>query len=901
MGTAMTDAWSGFRVVFRTELRRQLRRALPYALLVGLVVLTVIIHTWLRPSEDWDIDVAPEAFAQPQIIAALLLLELGALVLTLPLLARDRQPGAQEAVLQAGVSETAYVLAKFSAVQCLLAALVAAHAIVVSTSCWMAFGRVGAADLFLSLGVITIPAVFLCAAAGLFVGSLARHILTQLLGLFGLAAGVYFVVQAAMAGEAERIGAILLDLNLRVLGAGPLDWAAVNWSAEHVLNPWFGFTLLSSYELAQIVTQRVFLAATGILLIVIACGLTRSCESDHHRLWKSELPFHTTLHRFLLFEGRGAALWASLLVAAVMPVALGGWIVKEVMERKELWRELKQQADADLAAPGRPSARIESIAIDITLGTRLRPISGTCEYVIETSGTTDLVFVLNSGLRVPLATIDGRGVEALRRSLDRILIRCDGRGRHRVRLRFEGFIDNYYRAALGRFSEPALRWYAGMYYYHSEAPAVTHTASSYCWFMPDDHWFPLLMNGESDGPVECAATVTSPGGWQAAFPGFTTNVENSPDGAVYRYKGTYGPSELGSLSIAAGALRKATQQVGERQVEIYYPPGCRIDQSELPEKLADIAAFLNDIDDRPTRPVQAIAGKGDLAVATLFMPFRAQEVRVTGWPLLIGVEWLMPAGMLCGPAATHPFYNTGLRDCLGAFLRTEQLGAWGHSVRGANPVVPRVSAGIERGMVLAQWEERARRDKRVAASGPGQYSEKASRLLTCLSTLLGHDRFHACVRRLFREHRFRHTTPDDFIEIVNEEAHVQGQDLSWFWEDYYQNARLPHYRLSHSPVAWRFSNGKYHARAAIANDWDGRMIVPATITMEGDTWHGQVFVDHEAVLEVDLSSRPIRIDFDPKGQIYRSDAPAGGTFEIVDQPRGVDSGVPAAQGAEQTR
>lgn len=873
--------------IFVVELRRQRRRALPYILLLIEMPIVALIHRQLVGGPAGEIEIDPEIYIVRQILAGVPLLMAAALLLALPLIARDSIAGAQEAVLMTGVSEPAYAAGKFAAVLSVVGLLTFALASLSLVACWWHYGQVPAWEAVRMSGVVALPAAILSAAACLFVGSLTRHLMVQILGLALLAAGFAYTAFAVLGLWDSHIPAVLLDPMMGWVWSSIAEMAGPGYYSVQLLQ---GEGTMDTYEWSQIFVQRAFLLTIALLLTSMAWCVVRIRELDYSRLWKKRgLPFRSTLHRFLFFGGRGPGYWLALIVPAALMFGTAGWFVWTLSARMKMPRSAVQTPPGDVSASanGGATVRAEAMSLDISLGSRTEPLRGTCEYRLVESNATEMRLLLNPGLNVTAAAFDGRGVP-FSRNVDIITLGIGSvpAGAHVVKLNFDGFVNNFYRTKfvyeIGRIGHRQ----APLYYYIPAAPAVARVTSGHSWLLPDDRWFPIINVSNVSRTVECSITVRAPRGWGVTTPGLTTSVAEDAGRMVHRSRAAFSPSEMECLSVIAEPSSTISRTVGGRPAEIICRDPAAVSANRFSDAFWQAAEFLSEIDPGIGRPVQAVGMnqtlRGDLpAAVTLFQPFVEKGVDL--WDLFFMTR-LIPTSCLTGAASKHPFFSGGLGGFITVSLRRELFGVAGQH-GGGSAVVPRAATSIDRAIVLAEWRG-ITQSGAAAHVQEGTYGDKASRILSTLSYLLGQEGLTLCVQRFFAEYRFADPSPEDFCRIVDEEAAKAGIDLGWYWDDYFRNAMLPHLGVVPNPVAWRGDDGRYTAVARIENDWNGRMLVPVVIHMDGDLWRGQVFVDGHGDVRASLPARPRRIEIDPDGQVYRADVARAGEFRILDRPPG---------------
>lgn len=869
--------------IFRTELNRQRRRAMPYILFLAQIPIIAVVHRQLVGGHAGEIEIDPGIYIVRQILAGLPLLMAAALLLALPLIARDSVAGAEEAVLMTGVSEPAYVAGKFAAVLAVVGLFTLALSSLALAACWWHYGQVPVWEALRMSAVVALPAAILSAAAGLFVGSLTRHLMVQILALSLLASGFVYAAFSILGRWDSHIPAVLLDPMMGWVWTGIIELAGTEYYFVQLLQ---GEGTLDTYEWSQIFVQRAFLVAIALLLTSMTGCVLRIRELDYSRLWKMpKLPFRSILHRFLFLGGRGPGYWVALLVPIAMICGAAGWFVQAVSDRSNLIRSVVRTPPGwvSVLAVSGASARVGAVSLDISLGSRTQPLRGTCEYRLAESNVAGLRLILNPGLRVTSTALEDHPVP-MTQDVDVVTLKTGvlPPGSHVLKLEFEGFVNNYYRTALVRDREALRTAWRRLYHFMIAAPAVARVTSDHCWLLPDDRWFPILDVENSSRTVECLITVRAPREWRVSTPALTTSVDKDGDLQVHRSRGMFGPAETESLSVMASPADIISRMVGGRPAEIVCTDPARVSATQFSDAFWQVAAFIDEINPGTGRPIQAIGvnqtlGGGDLSTApTLFQPFVEKGL---DWRDLWSVTRLMPTSCLTGTASRHPFFSGGLRDFLAGSLRTELFGA-----RRQQAVVPRESTSVDRGIVLTDWGG----DTQTGSAGTyGRWlstAAKATRTLQTLNYLLGSERLRLCVQRFFAEYRFADPSPADFCRIIDEEAAKAGIDLAWFWNDYYRNSMLPHFGVVPNPVAWRGDDGRYTAVARIKNDWNGRMLVPVVIQMDGDVWRGQVFVDGHGDVRTTLPARPRRIEIDPDGLIYRADVTTPGEFRILDKP-----------------
>ncbi len=871
--------------IFLTELRRQRRRALPYILLLIQMPIVALIHRQLVGGPAGEIEIDPEIYIVRQILAGVPLLMAAAQLLALPLIARDSISGAQEAVLMTGVSEPAYVAGKFAAVLAVVGLLTFALASLSLVACWWHYGQVLAWEAVRMSAVVALPAAILSAAAGLFVGSLTRHLMVQILALALLAAGFLYTGFAILGLWDTLIAPVLLDPMMRWVWS---SIAEMDGPGDYSVQLLQGEGTIDTYEWSQIFVQRAFLVSIALLLTNMAWCFVRVRELDYSRLWKKpKLPFRSILHRFLLLGGRGPGYWLALLVPVAMMCGTAGWFVQTVEARKRMMDAADHTPPGEVSVSARRGAavRADGMSLDISLGSRTQPLRGTCEYRLAELNATEMRLLLNPGLNVTAAACDGRGVP-FSQNADIITLRIGSvpAGAHVLRLNFDGFVNNFYRtlfvfeiARIGHRQAP-------LYYYIPAAPAVARVTSGHSWLLADDRWFPIITAANASRTVECSITVRAPRGWGVTTPGLTTSVAEDAGRMVHRSRAAFSPSEMECLSVIAEPSATISRTAGGRPAEIICRDPAAVSADRFSDAFWQAAEFLSEIDPGIGRPVQAVGMnqtlRGDLPAAiTLFQPFVEKGVDL--WDLFFMTR-LIPTSCLTGAASKHPFFSGGLGGFISVSLRRELFGVAGQH-GGSSAVVPRVATSIDRAIVLAEW-------RGIAQSGAAAHvqerthGDKASRILSTLSYLLGQERLRLCIQRFFAEYRFADPSPEDFRRIVDEEAAKAGIDLGWFWHDYYRHAMLPHLGVAPNPVAWRGDDGRYTAVARIENEWNGRMLVPVVIHMDGDIWRGQVFVDGHGDVRATLPARPRQIELDPDGLVYRADSPGSGDFQILERP-----------------
>lgn len=865
--------------VFLTELRRQRRRKLPYVLILVEAAVVAAVHRQSMPAAAGELQIDPEIYIIRQVLAGMPALIGAALLLSLPLIRRDELSGAQESVLMSGISEPAFVIAKFSAVMAVIGLLAVAQGGLSLVACAWRYGNAPLWEAARMLMIATMPPVFLAGAAGLLTGSLARHILVQLLGLAVFASGSIYLAFALLGRWDRSIPIALTDLMMTLVWTSLLELYGIDFGFVDVLQQ---EGTLDNYEWTSILMQRAVLMLAGLVLTCLACGIVRLRELDYSGLWRRKrMPFSSFMHRFLFLRGRGPAYWAVLVGVTAALAGIVAFFTDSVTARIEMLASVSTSPPGLAAASDGAGARvrIDAMSFGLTLGTRRDPVRGACEYRIADCDTKDLRLLLNTGLDLTAASIDGREL-AVSRAADLVTLSIGSLppGAHRLRTEIAGFVDNYYRTAAVRS-----RW-RRLYHYLPTAPAVARTTTKSSYLMPDDRFFPIILASNTGAGIDTSIEVDAPAGWNVSTPAATTAVENAGTRRIHRFHGLFGQAEIERLSVIAGPGGVLSKSVSGRTVEIVCVDPNAISASQFAETSWDVGGFIAELDRGGVRPIQAIgmshALQDDLsASAPLFLPFieRELEWRTIRWD----VHLLMPTSCLTGSASRHPFFNGGLRQFLAATLRREVFGAAGRQ-RGASPVVPRAATSVDRGIVLAEWREDTSPFYTGRFSHRMRAGEKAERFLLALRYLLGADRMRRCIQKFLDEYRFEDPSPEDFIRIANTEAAAAKIDIDWFLDDYYRGACLPRIEIESEPIAWRNGDGPYTAVVRVENTWDGRVLAPIVIEMEGDIWRGQVFVEREGELRTTLPVRPRRVEVDPDGVVYRADNPASAAFRIVE-------------------
>jgi Peptidase family M1 domain len=212
--------------------------------------------------------------------------------------------------------------------------------------------------------------------------------------------------------------------------------------------------------------------------------------------------------------------------------------------------------------------------------------------------------------------------------------------------------------------------------------------------------------------------------------------------------------------------------------------------------------------------------------------------------------------------------------------------------------------------LLDGYRAAARRDAPITPSyqyWPGTHVyityAKTALWLHTIERLIGWERLRFGLATYFQRFRFRHPTPDDFFNTINQEA---GQDLTWFFEEAYATANVFDYaaeRLESTPVSSRgFDDGEagaapvfrertdesqFRTTVVVRRIGEGHFPIDVLVTFENgeqvrERWDGQarwqpyeyvkaskavaVQVDPDRVLLLDVNYTNNSITLKPKAE-----------------------------------
>lgn len=135
---------------------------------------------------------------------------------------------------------------------------------------------------------------------------------------------------------------------------------------------------------------------------------------------------------------------------------------------------------------------------------------------------------------------------------------------------------------------------------------------------------------------------------------------------------------------------------------------------------------------------------------------------------------------------------------------------------------------------------------------------------------LGDERFLEGVRRFYREHRFRAAGFKDLRAAMEAAG---GQKLGAFFEQWTTRAGAP--TLTLSDLHSEKTDGGYRLRAVLRQTQDADVYalrVPVAIVLEGRHDAHEITVDlhaRRAVIDVPLPARPLRMEVDPRTDVFR--------------------------------
>lgn len=175
----------------------------------------------------------------------------------------------------------------------------------------------------------------------------------------------------------------------------------------------------------------------------------------------------------------------------------------------------------------------------------------------------------------------------------------------------------------------------------------------------------------------------------------------------------------------------------------------------------------------------------------------------------------------------------------------------------------------ERDFALQQFK--ARRGEVSQAVG----YNKALMFFHMLRLRVGDRKFTAGLRRFYRTHRFE---PARFSQLRTSMEAETGQDLAAFFEQWIARVGAPVLRLTDVRSEER-SDG-YHLRAVLAQTQDGPaydLRVPIAIALEGREYAQEATIamtGKRAALDLRLPARPLRVEADPRVDVFRRLDPA---------------------------
>lgn len=864
--------------VFRVELLRQRRRLLLYAFPAAQLVIAAVMHRLLLSPDpglaDWRLD----SWITMHLLAGLPLLILAGLLLSLPLLERDAVPGGRETILMSGLAEPIYVLAKFSTIVVILFLLLLNATGAAAVSCWLHYGQAPIGTIAWTAIILLAAPAFLFAAAGLFIGGLVRPVFGQLLAFFASAAGASYAAHLILDRWDHMMSLALLDFQMIFVWDAHLRIEALRYPDSWTRDFVDAEGGLWAYEWRPILAQRGFLLLVGSVLVVAACGVVRLRARDYSRLWiRAKLPFRSYMHRFLIFDARGWKFWAALGVVLALAIGAGEAFVARAVERIALVEKVAKRLPGEIAkaSNGNASVQISHIDLDVTVGSRLRPLDGRVTYGLAASTAGTVTFLLNPGFEIRSVRLDDRDAES-HGDADRVEIDCGAAGHPReLTIEYGGFLADHYRAT----SLEYVYWNMARYLSLSLAPAMLHMRSDGAWLLPSDRWLPVVDAPRPFRQVTCHINVHAPAEWNVCVPMSDSGSVEEGGFTVHRFAGEVGVADVEMMPIVAMPCQVVRLGGMGANVEVACRDPQRLLATPFPKAIEGVRDYLAEIVPGNRRPVLAVEMPIELlgaaeATPALFIPFDAGSMNPEGPPHLRGIEHLMPTHLLAGRNSLHQFFSDGLTDYLAQSFLMGRLG-----VRHIGVVSAVAGDSSDRGIVLAKIST----SKRLGNMESRRASWKATRILFALENLLGPERMLAVMRTFFEQYADAETRPEDLIRITNAEAARAGVDLSWFWDDYYLGAKLPYYSVEEAR-AWRTPSGSYIATARIVNKWDGRMVVPYMIEMAGDRWQGRVFVDKEAVIRVETHARPTTLVIDPAEKAYRAPIPEPGRFEMVAPP-----------------
>ena len=146
--------------------------------------------------------------------------------------------------------------------------------------------------------------------------------------------------------------------------------------------------------------------------------------------------------------------------------------------------------------------------------------------------------------------------------------------------------------------------------------------------------------------------------------------------------------------------------------------------------------------------------------------------------------------------------------------------------------------------------------------------EKGALVLHMLRKVMGDEKFFRLMRQFVETYRNKPTTTDDFRKMASE---IDGEDLSWFFAEWYDQAVFAHWKVSAEVKT--DGGGGAEAKVTITQP-DDLVKMPVDVTLIGSRGERQVVKDvmldkKENVLQARTAFVPVRVVVDEEHWILR--------------------------------
>ncbi len=167
--------------------------------------------------------------------------------------------------------------------------------------------------------------------------------------------------------------------------------------------------------------------------------------------------------------------------------------------------------------------------------------------------------------------------------------------------------------------------------------------------------------------------------------------------------------------------------------------------------------------------------------------------------------------------------------------------------------------------------------------GPGQalyrpiVYEKGALVLHMLRKVMGDDKFFQLMRQFVADYRNQPTTTDNFRKLAND---IYGQDLSWFFAEWYDRAVYAHWKVDAvvTPDTGAAGGGGGAATKVTITQPDDLVTMPADVTLLSEKGDRVVVKDvmldkKENLVEAKSPFVPVKVIVDEENWVLKRPGP----------------------------